>query len=83
MDTEKLTEKTLVYKGTDVAAAFKNFAEPRLQVYSTVSDTKAPFVERRKRALKVFIVKRKTTARSAFTTWLNLSQLWILEQNAR
>ena len=46
-------EKVWVDKGTEFAGAFKMFcAAEGIQVYSTMSETKAAFVERTKRSLK-------------------------------
>ena len=46
-------EKIWVYKGTEVAGAFKTFsAAEGIHVYSTMSETKAAFAERTIRSLK-------------------------------
>ena len=54
MITKKNRPKTIwVDKGTDFAGAFKKFcAADGIQVYSTMSETKAAFAERTKRSLK-------------------------------
>ena len=47
------TKKIWVDKGTESAGAFKKFCgAERIQVYSTMSETKATFAERTKRSLK-------------------------------
>ena len=49
----KRPKKTRVDKGTDFAGAFKKFcAAEGIQVYSTMSETKAAFAERTIRSLK-------------------------------
>ena len=46
-------KKIWVYKGTEFAGAFKMFCTSEgLQVYSTMSETKAAFAERTIRSLK-------------------------------
>ena len=46
-------QKVLVDKGTEFAGAFKNLcAADGIQVYSTMSRTKAAFAERKRRSLK-------------------------------
>ena len=47
-------------KGTECAGAFKKFcAAEGIQVYSTMSETKAAFVERTKRSLKIILYRYK------------------------
>ena len=49
----RINQKNWVDRATEFAGAFKKFCTPeRIQVYSTMSETKAAFAERTKRSLK-------------------------------
>ena len=51
-------KKIRVDKGTEFARAFKKFcAAEGIQVYSTISETKAAFPERTKRSLKIILCR--------------------------
>ena len=68
-------KKVWVDKGTEFAGAFKKFCSAEgIQVYSTVSETKAAFAERTIRSLKnIFTVTWKIMGTSIYTNYLNLS----------
>ena len=51
-------KKVWVDKGTEFAGAFKSFcAADGIQVYSTMSETKATFAERTIRSLKIILYR--------------------------
>ena len=75
--------KIWVDKGTDIAGAFKKFcAAVGIQVYSTMSETKAAFAERTIRK-KLFTVTWKIFDTSIYTNYLNLSLPETLEETVR
>ena len=68
-------KKIWVDKGTEFAGAFKKFwAADGIQVYPTMSETKAAFAERTKRSLKIIFTDTwKIMGTSIYTNYLNLS----------
>ena len=68
-------KKIWVDRGTEFTGAFKKFCTAEgLQVYSTMSETKAAFAERTIRSLKnIFTVTWKILGTSIYTNYLNLS----------
>ena len=68
-------KKTWVDKETEFAGAFKNCCSLEgIQVYSTMSETKAVFAERRIRSMKKFFtVTWQIMDTSVYTNYLNLS----------
>ena len=68
-------KKIWVDKGTEFAGVFKKFCTAEgIQVYSTMSETKAAFAERTIRSLKIILsVKWKMLGTSIYTNYLNLS----------
>ena len=72
---KNLLKKLWVDKGTQFAGACKKFcAAEGIQVYCTMSETKAAFVERRKPSLKkIFTVTWRILDTSIYTIYLNLS----------
>ena len=68
-------KKIWVDKGTEFAGVFKKFcAAEGIQVYSTMSQTKAAFAERTKRSLKFFFtVTWNVMDTSTYTNYFNLS----------
>ena len=67
--------KIWIDKGTEFALAFEKFsAAERIQIYSTMSETKVAFAERTTRSLKnFFTVTWKFMDTSIYTNYLNLS----------
>ena len=68
-------KKIWVDRGTEFAGAFKKFCTAEgIQVYSTMSETKAASAERTIRSLKkIFTVTWKIMCTSIYTNYLNLS----------
>ena len=68
-------KKIWVDKGTEFAGAFKKFCTAEgMQVYSTMSETKAAFAERTIRSLKNILHRSwKILDTSIYTNYLNLS----------
>ena len=68
-------KKIWVDKGTEFAGAFKKFCTAEgIQVYSTMSETKAAFAERTIRSLKIILYRyMKIMGTSIYTNYLNLS----------
>ena len=68
-------KKIWVDKGTEIAGAFKKFcAAEGIQVYSTMSQTKAAVAERTIRSLKNILYRTwKILGTSIYTNYLNLS----------
>ena len=72
----KRPQKIWVDKGKEFAGEFKKFCDREgIQIYSTMSETKAAFAERAIRSLKMLcIATLKTMDTSIFTSCLNLLQ---------
>ena len=76
MNTKRNRPKNIrVDKGTEVAGALKKLCTAEgIQVYSTMSETKAAFAEHTKRSLKnTFTVTWKIMGSCIYTNYLNLS----------
>ena len=69
-------KKNWVDKRTEFAGEFKMLCKTEgIQIYSTMSETKAAFAERTKQYVKIyFTVTWKTMDTSTFTNWLNSLQ---------
>ena len=69
-------KKSWVDKGKDLAGEFKKLCKTEeIQIYSTMSETKAAFAERTIRSLKInFTLTWKTMDTSTFTNLLSLLQ---------
>ena len=68
-------KKVWIDKGIEFAGVFEKFCTAEeIQVYSTMSETKAAFAERTTRSLKkIFTVTWRILDKSKYTSYLNLS----------
>ena len=77
-------KKFWVHKGTEFTGGLKKVCSAEgIQIYSTMSETKAAFAEHTIRFLKTFTVDWNILDTITITICLNSSQTWNPEKNAR